>query len=44
LYYEALYEYQLAVHELERAADIERLPVKNPGQTAARESSPPNRK
>jgi cobalt-zinc-cadmium efflux system outer membrane protein len=44
LYYEALYEYQLAVHELERAADIERLPVKTPGQTAARESSPQNRK
>jgi outer membrane protein TolC len=28
LYYEALYEYQLAVHELERAAGIERLPVR----------------
>ena len=28
LYYEALYDYQLAVHELERAAGIERLPVR----------------
>jgi outer membrane protein, heavy metal efflux system len=43
LYYEAIYEYQLAVHELERAAGIERLPVKNAGQSAARESSPENR-
>jgi cobalt-zinc-cadmium efflux system outer membrane protein len=28
LYYEALYEYQLAVHELERAAGIDHLPAR----------------
>lgn len=27
-YFQALYEYQLAIHELERAAGIERLPVR----------------
>ena len=28
LYFQALYDYQLAVHELERAAGIDRLPVR----------------
>ncbi len=31
LYFQALYDYQLAVHELERAAGIERLPVRASG-------------
>ena len=31
LYFQALYDYQLAVHELERAAGIERLPVRTGG-------------
>ena len=28
LYFQALYDYQLAIHELERAAGIERLPAR----------------
>jgi cobalt-zinc-cadmium efflux system outer membrane protein len=31
LYFQALYDYQLAVHELERAAGIERLPLRTGG-------------
>ena len=43
LYYEALHDHQLAVHELERAAGIERLPIRaNTNQKAARESLPKN--
>ncbi len=31
LYYQALYDYRVAIHELERAAGIERLPEQNDG-------------
>jgi cobalt-zinc-cadmium efflux system outer membrane protein len=34
LYFQALYDYQIAVHELERAAGIERLPTRSPIQVS----------
>jgi outer membrane protein, heavy metal efflux system len=39
-YFQALYEYQISIHELERAAGVERLPRRPEGQSPARTPDP----